>query len=212
MVEVVGAPWEIERLAIPTAAGSNYTRICDLYTKVGGNDDYNAVFALSPDHGIGFSILVTGSTSSDARWLIRNKIGELIIPAAEAAAAENAEANLAGTFVVEGSKGTNLSIIVDQEAPGLRLESFYCGGVESSQLLVYFPGGMLLTPLELRFFPTGPNSYSKSLSAQYRMFNDQHTWQNIDFEGADNFVFTIEKGRLITIENVDLHRTFKHVG
>ncbi|KAF3010257.1 hypothetical protein E8E14_000400 [Neopestalotiopsis sp. 37M] len=244
LVEVVGAPWEIERLAIPTAAGSNYTRICDLYTKVGGNTDYNANFALSPDHGIGFSILVTGPSSEPARWSIRDAIGKLIIPAAEAAAAENAEATLAGTFVVEGSADTNLTISVDKQAPGLRLDSFYFQGVESSELLAYVPGGRVPAPLELRFFPTGTNSYSRSLSTQYKtdgtmklahrlvhsdqapplaprpyseggtggMFSDQHTWQDIDDEGADNFVFTIEKGRLITVENVDLHRTFKRVG
>lgn len=239
LTEVIGAPWEIERLAIPTARGSNRTRICDLYTKPGGNTDYNAIFALSPDHGIGFSILVTGPTSENARWRIRDAIGELIIPAAEAAAAENAEANLAGTFVVEGSEGTNLTVKVDEEAPGLRLESFYYNGVASSALFASQLAGRVPTALELRFFPTGPNSHSKSLSAQYKtdgtikvahrsvysdtpprpfseggtggLFSEQHTWQEIDLEGADNFVFTIEKGRLTTVECVYLNLTFKRV-
>ncbi|KAK6076234.1 hypothetical protein SCUP234_07402 [Seiridium cupressi] len=75
LVELVGAPWEIQRLAIPTTPGSNRTRVSDLYTKAGGTGDYNAIFDLSPDHGIGFSILVTGSTSPSARFTIRDVLG-----------------------------------------------------------------------------------------------------------------------------------------
>jgi hypothetical protein len=59
----VGAPWEISCMTIPVTAGSNRTRVTDLYAKGGGNPPYGAVLALSPEHGIGFSILVAGETA-----------------------------------------------------------------------------------------------------------------------------------------------------
>ncbi|KAK6069358.1 hypothetical protein SCUP515_09063 [Seiridium cupressi] len=58
-----------------TGSWWNLTRVSDLYTKAGGTGEYNAIFALSPDHGIGFSILVTGSTSPSARFTIRDVLG-----------------------------------------------------------------------------------------------------------------------------------------
>lgn len=244
LVELVGAPWEIERLALPATPGSNRTRISDLYTKAGGNGDYNAIFGLSPDHGIGFSILVTGSTSATARFVIRDALGEVFMPAAEAAAAENAKENLAGTFVSETSEGTNMTICVEEGAAGLVMESFYLEGVDSGLLLLNSLADAAPTNFTFRFFPTGPNSYSRSLSAQYKtngttrvahrlvhsgtevplaprsfaeggmggLFDDQHSWEDIGFELApDNFVFTIEDGKLMRIEGVDLQLTFTRV-
>lgn len=83
VVELVGAPWEITRLMIPVNPASNRTRVCDIYIKSGGNVDYTSVIALSPDHGLGFSILVAGFTASDARWPLRDALGETSIDLCE---------------------------------------------------------------------------------------------------------------------------------
>ncbi|KAF1952045.1 beta-lactamase [Byssothecium circinans] len=232
LVELVGAPWEIHRLAIPVTSGSNKTRISDLYTKAGGNGDYNAIFALSPDHGIGFSILVTGSTSATARFTIRDLVGEMFIPACEAAAAENAKRNLAGTFVSTNSTKTNITLTVDEGQPGLGLASIYLEGEESSALIQ--------ANSTFRLFPTGLNSYSRSLAALYRtkgtmrvahrlisyslpyapratseggdggLFDNQYSWMGIDFvTTVDEFIFTVEEGKLIAVENTGSGLSFK---
>ncbi|KAF4770571.1 hypothetical protein HAV15_013005 [Penicillium sp. str.  len=219
LVELVGAPWEISRLEIPVTPGSNRTRISDLYTKAGGNIDYTCIFALSPDHGIGYSILVGGFTATPARWPLRNVVGETFIPAAEYAATENARRNLAGTFVDEASPDTNLTLSVDRGHPGLGLKSFWIKGNNARDHAHW------------RLYPTGLNSFSKSLSSLYRtkgtlrvahrmvepqppikpraaveggkggLFDNSFVWMNIDFAGpADEFIFNLVDGRLVSVE------------
>lgn len=192
LAELVGAPWEIHRLAIPLgAAASAASRVSDLYTKAGGSGDYACILALSPDHGLGFSLLVAGSMASDARWPLRDAVGELFVPAAEAAAAANAAANLAGTFVVaaatDGQAGTNLTLSVDVEGgrlPGLGLRSLYINGTESRARL-FLGGGdgggsdadealstsdedPLAAAAAFRLYPVGLSSDSTSLASLYQ--------------------------------------------
>jgi hypothetical protein len=219
LVELVGAPWEISRLEIPVSPGSNRTRISDLYTKAGGNNDYTTIFALSPDHGIGFSILIAGSTATPARWPLRDTVGQTFIPAAEHAAWENARRNLAGTFVDKSSPGTNLTLTVDKGRPGLGLGAFWVKGQNGRD-----------NP-HWRIYPTGLNSISRSLSVLYRskgklrvahrmaepeppmkpraaveggkggLFDNSFTWMNIDFAGpADELIFDLVDGRLVSVE------------
>lgn len=214
LIELVGAPWEITRLAIPATPGSNRTRISDLYIKAGGNGDYGCIFALSPDHGIGFSILVAGITSGAARWVIRDTIGELFIPAAEAAAAENAKQNIAGIF--ETPYGRNITLTIDDGHPGL--------GIQSASLESLAGGSM-------RLYPSGMYSSSRSLSALYTtkgtfraalrgimygvpfparaasevgtggLFDNQRSWMDIGFvDGEDKFILTIEEGKAMSVE------------
>ncbi|KAJ5461991.1 uncharacterized protein N7458_003543 [Penicillium daleae] len=219
LVELVGAPWEISRLEIPVSPASNRTRISDLYTKAGGNGDYTTIFALSPDHGIGYTILVAGSTATPARWPLRDTVGEIFIPAAEHAAWENAKRNLAGTFVDKALPGTNLTLTVDKDRPGLGLGAFWINGQNGRD-----------NP-HWRVYPTGLNSISRSLSALYKskgkmrvahrmaepeppmkpraaveggkggLFDNSFTWMNLDFSGpVDEFIFNLVDGRLVSVE------------
>ncbi|KAK5796538.1 hypothetical protein VI817_005823 [Penicillium citrinum] len=219
LVELVGAPWEISRLETPVTPGSNRTRISDVYTKAGGNLDYTAIFALSPDQGIGFSILVGGATATPARWPLRDIVGETFIPAAEHAAAENAYRNLAGTFVDESGSGSNITLTVDRGHPGLGLKSLWLNGKNNRNGTHY------------RLFPTGLNSISKSLSSLYQsegsiriahrsvspmlpiesradvegghggLFDKSFTWMDVDSQGGqDLFVLNLENGKVNSVE------------
>lgn len=227
LVELVGAPWEIQRLTIPATPGSNRTRVSDLYTKAGGNGDYTAIIALSPDHGIGYSLMVAGATASSARWPLRNVLGETFIPAAEQAAVDNAKKNFVGTFVAEGVEGTNITLTVDKGEPGLGLESFYYEGIERRGWLLTGPEGV---DVSARLYPTGVTSFSRSLSSLYRskgnisvkhsmivgnlplkpraaveggkggLFDDSHNWMNVGFFGAvDEFILNLVDGRLESV-------------
>ena len=128
---LVGAPWEINRLQIPVSAGSDRTRLMDLYTKMGANTGYGAGFALSPDHGLGYSLLSIGPHAVEDRFPLRDIVGSVFLPAAEAAAAENAAANFVGTFADDKNGQTNLTIVVDDDHPGLRLTSLFEEGVDT---------------------------------------------------------------------------------
>ncbi|RSM07669.1 hypothetical protein CDV31_008562 [Fusarium ambrosium] len=231
LVELVGAPWEIQRLMIPATPGSNRTRVSDLYTKAGGNGDYTAIIALSPDHGIGYSLLVAGNSATPARWPLRDVLGETFIPAAEQAAAENAKKSLTGTFVAEGSEGTNLTITFDEGKPGLGLESLYHEGVDIRAQILGSPEPI---PVSVRLYPAGITS-SKSLSSLYKskgkisvkhnavisplplapraaveggkggLFDNSQTWLSIgQFGPGDEFVFNLVDGRLESVTSFAL--------
>lgn len=154
---LVGAPWEINRLALPVTANSTRTRISDLYTKTGGQNGYSANFALSPDHGIGFSVLLAGPYSNADRWALRATIGEAFVVAAEWAAAENAAQNLAGTFVEEKVPGTNLTLSVDANHPGLGIKSLYINNVESKSFILDPTGSLEKAGVDVsaRLYPAG---------------------------------------------------------
>ncbi|CAG7931551.1 unnamed protein product [Penicillium olsonii] len=219
LVELVGAPWEISRLTIPVTPGSNRTRISDLYIKGGGNVDYTAIFGLSPDHGIGFSILLGGSTATPARWPLRDVVGETFIPAAEFAGVENAKRNLAGVFVDKSLPGTNLTLTVDRGRPGLGVKSLWINGTSG------------ITSQHERLYPAGLSSVSSSLSSLYRtkgamsiahrmaapevpvkpraaadggqggLFDHSFTWMTIGFAGADDeLILNLVDGRLVSVE------------
>lgn len=240
LVELVGAPWEIARLMIPVTPGSNRTRLCDVYLKAGGNIDYNAVFGISPDHGIGFSILVAGTTSSPSRWLIRDAVAETFVIAAEHAAVENAKMKLAGTFVHEQMPNTNLTLTVDDGKPGIGLDSLYVEGVESRATL--FIGVTDPIPVSTRLYPNGINSHSRSLASLYRrqgtmevrhrmiaeplplaprsiteggvgsLFDRSLVWMLPDFDSTkDEFIFELVDGKLMSVTNTGLNMTFNRV-
>lgn len=222
LVELVGAPWEITRLTLPTGPGSNRTRISDIYLKAGGSGDYTCIFALSPDHGVGFSLMLAGDTATAARWPLRDLVGELFITASEYAAAESAEKNLVGTFVVEGSETSNITLDVTKGEPGLNLASFYFEGEDQ-----------LANVSSSRLYPTGLYSNSRSLAAQYNikgkfsaafrqvsgpknpppvraavdggkggLFDNTFSWMDVGFYGGlDEFVFNMEDSRVVSITN-----------
>jgi hypothetical protein len=109
----VGRPWEIYRIDVPVSAGSNATRIVDLYSKNGALGAYQAYLILSPDHGIGISILLATDGINPAD-LTPHVLAEFLmtywVPAAESAAREQAQLNFAGRYVPSG--GVNSSITI----------------------------------------------------------------------------------------------------
>lgn len=232
LVELVGAPWEIARLMIPVSPASNRTRVCDLYLKAGGNGDYTSVIALSPDHGLGYSILVAGSNATDSRWPLRDALGETFVRAAEYAAAENARGSLSGTFASNSSQGTSMTLTMDDDQPGLGLESFYINGEDT------------LGKSVARLYPTGLYADGNSLAAQYKaegtilashrmiasglplppraaveggqggdLFDHSFVWGDVGFFGSlDEFVLELVDGRLTSITAPHYDLVFRRVG
>ncbi|KAF2754506.1 beta-lactamase/transpeptidase-like protein [Pseudovirgaria hyperparasitica] len=161
-----GAPWEIYRLALPVTPNSSRTRISDLYTKLGGNNGYTTVFALSPDHGIGYSILIGGPSASTDRFPLRDLVGETFITAAEHAGVEHGAKSIAGTYVSQNSSGTNLTFTVDADRPGLGLQHLYFEGVESRASLIQIglEDEIPQENLTVRLYPMGLRSPGPSNS------------------------------------------------
>ncbi|RFN48822.1 beta-lactamase-like protein [Fusarium flagelliforme] len=233
----VGAPWEIYRLTLPVSPNSNRTRVSDLYTKLGGNAGYAAVIALSPDHGIGYSILTAGEGAIGARIPLRNAVGTAFVTAAEWAGWENAKKTYRGVYVDDKREGTNLTISVEEGRPGLGLDSFFINGTEWRGNLT-FPGlgEFFGDEMLVRLYPIGAKSVdgSKQLIS-YRaipqippiepraaveggegLFDDGCTsWESVGFwDDSDEFTFEIDDGKVVGVTNralIDVMRsTFKH--
>ena len=161
-------------------------------------------------------------TATQARWPLRDIVGETFITAAEYAAAESAENNLTGTFVVEGSESSNITIEVTKGEPGLNLTAFFLKGEDQ-----------LANFTSARLYPTGLYSNSRSLSALYNtkgnvsvafrqasglpspppvraaveggkggLYDNTFSWMNVGSGGAvDDFIFDLEDTRVVGIKN-----------
>ncbi|OJD11518.1 hypothetical protein AJ78_07732 [Emergomyces pasteurianus Ep9510] len=226
----VGAPWEINRLTLPVSPNSNRTRVCDIYTKAGGQPGYTAILALSPDHGLGFSVLVAGKTAGNDRWPLRAAVGETFVVAAEHAAMENAQKNFAGTFIDETDGTSNVTLTVDKDHTGLGLRSWFVDDVEW-RANISLPGIVLPERLDqiVRLYPTGIKSQSDEDGCtllQYRavpqivpaqpraaveggkgLFDDGcASWFNTAFYDLvigvmDEFVLKVKDGKLIEVRS-----------
>ncbi|KAJ4115347.1 hypothetical protein NW768_011199 [Fusarium equiseti] len=223
----VGGPWEIQRLSLPLSPNSNRTRVSDLYTKLGGNAGYAAVIALSPDHGIGYTILTAGEAAVPARIPLRNAVGTAFVTAAEWAGWENAKSIYPGVYVDDKREGTNLTISVEEGRPGLGLDSFFINGTEWRSVLASPALGEIFgDDILVRLYPMGARSVegSKQLIS-YRaipqprplgprsaveggegLFDDAcQAWESVGFwDESDDFTFEIEDGKVVSVTNRDL--------
>ena len=166
----VGMPWEIRRIETPAVPGASSkasgTRLVDLYTKNGGILAYYAQMALSPDHGLGFMVTIAGRppiSGPDRRSLEMNIINEMVtdimVPAFEAAAAEQAIKNLAGTYVATDNS-MEMTIVGLDGYMGLGVQNWTSGDLD---LLVTYYAALSVADsvsstsprANLRLYPVG---------------------------------------------------------
>ncbi|KAK5167149.1 uncharacterized protein LTR77_007879 [Saxophila tyrrhenica] len=232
----VGAPWEIYRLTLPVSSNSTRYRISDQYTKGGGNDGYGTIAALSPDHGLGYTVFVGGPGSGSERWSLLEATGGTFVPAAELAGRENARKLFAGTYVDKISKkGTNMTITVDPDHPGLGIESLFLEGVDSLGSLSVGTAALPSENVTVRLYPAGleedlgdgkvkkkyraiPQSLpadSRSKAEGGKKFFDVEcqSWFSVGFSGAlDEFVFTRVDGKVVEVRSVGAKAGMKRFG
>lgn len=214
----VGAPWEINRLTLPITPGSKKTRVSDLYTKAGGQPGYTALFMLSPDHGLGISVLIAGESALGDRWLLRAAAAEVFVAAAEHAGKVYAEENFTGLFVDPTDDSSNATLVSRADEPGLTVDMLFGAGVDLK------PSPLGLSPgvdVLFQIYPTGIEFPSDGIgkSLQYRgvvwplpvakrtgLFDDQCiSWLSVaGVEDAqrqynDELILTVKDGRLESI-------------
>jgi hypothetical protein len=237
----VGAPWEMNRLSLPIAPNSTRTRVSDLYTKLGGQPQYAGIFALSPDHGLGYSILIGGPSAIADRAPLRDAVGEVFVTAAEHAALENAEQKFTGTFVDEVAQGANITLTVDRDRPGLGLKDIYLNGTNMIAGLLGLPISDIPTAnASVRLYPMGvewrdPEASDATMYSSYRafaqvvpgnlradveggsgLFDHCETWQSVGFfsfggVATDEFVFGTLDGELKSVSYPFSNATFLRV-
>ncbi|KAK2754021.1 hypothetical protein FQN54_007190 [Arachnomyces sp. PD_36] len=142
----IGAPWEIYSFQDP--------RHIDLYAKDGDLGAYSSILALSPDHDVGFTILAAGESASFVTRGLADVLGGILLPGLEEVARGEARGRFDGRYALAG-EGSEISIVTDDDAPGLRIKSWMSNG--KNVFLAFMPRLGLTDPskLELRLYPTG---------------------------------------------------------
>ncbi len=167
----VGMPWEIHRmevdLPVPSCSGTvvskPFTRLVDLYTKNGELGSYTTQFVLSPDHGLGFALLIasppstTGASNEKLVELVEisEVVTEALVPAFEAASREQAVQNFAGTYVWTENSTMALTLAADDGRPGLGVRNWTMGSLNVLQVYAALALGspILSDESSLRLYP-----------------------------------------------------------
>ena len=224
----VGRPWEIFRVTNPING-----RVSDLYTKGGDGPGYSSYLILSPDHGAGFTILITGSASTlIASPAIADILTSTVVPALESQAAAEAADNFAGTYASKSpSLNSSVTLSVDpSRGAGLLVTSWISNGTDMFSWLASSAGDELsLFPTDLRGAPVGQagqvafrGTFGQSkFTRDVGIFVDQTTtnlaWEDVDslfYGGAslDLFVFDVEaKGNAVAVRPAATHAKLQKV-
>ncbi|GAB1318372.1 Penicillin-binding protein 4 [Madurella fahalii] len=120
----IGRPWEIYRFSV----AAYDTRVVDTYTKHGGYGEYLGLFAVSPDHGIGYSILTAGPTVTATQGYLETRIPEVWLTAAEQAGREQADAVFGGKYTLPDNSTLEVSLYPGE--PGLFISKLVSNGTD----------------------------------------------------------------------------------
>ena len=212
----IGRPWEIFRVTHPIDG-----RVSDLYTKQGDGPGYSSYLILSPDHGAGFNILITGNAST---LIATPALGDILIstlmPALESQAVAEAKKNFAGTYASSSpSLNSSVTLSVDpSRGAGLLVTSWISNGTDMFSWLASSAGDEFsLFQTDLRSAPVGQagqvafrgtfgqSKYKRDVGTFVDQITTNLGWANVDslFYGGgsfDLFVFDVDtKGNAITV-------------
>ncbi|CAI7653968.1 unnamed protein product [Penicillium pancosmium] len=218
----VGAPWEIISFPVP--------RLIDLYTKSGDIGSYSSILALSPDHGVGFTILVAGTGGHAVVAMVADLVAQTILPALEYIAKDQARVRFAGTYSAP-SGGVNSSISIATDfGPGLRVTNWTSNSTDMFQSLATLRGANDTSQITIRLYPTGletPGNISfralippdLGLTPIGPFTGSCITWVTVDSfiyggVGLDEFVFALDDNLSATsvsprVLRIDLQRQYR---
>lgn len=144
----VGAPWEIR--SIQDANG----RVTDYYSKGGDVGAYATELVLSPDHGVGFTVMIAGPApggiNGELRTMLYEQLQEIFMPAVEQAARAEANTAFAGTYA-DTASNSSVDIGTD-DGTGMSLSNFLSDGKPSIEILGARLG--IANGVRPRLFPT----------------------------------------------------------
>jgi hypothetical protein len=142
----LGRPWEIYRVDTKSSRG-----VIDIFAKGGDFGLYHTKIGLVPDYNIGFVSFLGGPGEKD--WL-GDQIVDIILPALEEAARDEADAKYAGTYTAV-INGTGHTLILSTEArkPGLGINKWTRNGSDILKVLSQVAGEILDTD-NFRLLPT----------------------------------------------------------
>lgn len=191
----VGRPWEIWRTMIGDPANN---RVVDLYTKGGTIGVYQSIIAFIPDFNIGYNILIS-SENQLTQYTSAGILSDILVPALEEAAREEANAAFSGTYMAAGPLNSSVVVSRDFDSPGLTLNRWISNGTD--MLRTIDPKGR-----GFRLFWSNADASNRTLSAwkaepnslamPYGLFGGCASWLGIGTQvygkySTDDFVFTL---------------------
>ena len=211
----VGAPWEI------LSFGNE--RSIDLYTKSGDIGVYSSVLALSPDHGVGFTILGAGNNTHGSLALASDLISAILIPALEQSAKDQANQRFAGTYAL-GTGNSSITITTDNGA-ALIVTNWINNSFNMFNAFMALNGIGDPSQLSIRLYPTGLESQGQisfravvplALPPGIGSFTSSCiTWVTVDSQvygnvGIDEFTFNLDQnGNVVSISPRALRTTLQ---
>ncbi|TVY39709.1 Beta-lactamase-like protein [Lachnellula occidentalis] len=112
----IGAPWGVRRISLDTSFAQTY-RYVDTYDKGGSISVWASFMVLIPDYDVGFILLIAGNNINDLEMQFLDAWGDIIVPALEATAKDQAGTNYAGDYSVAASSGNSSDAILKPRSP-----------------------------------------------------------------------------------------------
>jgi hypothetical protein len=217
----IGRPWEIMRLPVPVSGpSSTTTRVVDLYTKQGATGQYQTLLALSPDHGVGYVMLVGGPQVAASYNFLQAKLNEVFLAAAEQAGREQAEVVYGGNYTLAGD-GSAAEFVLRPGEPGLLLTKLVSNGTDVFGLVGPIVGVPAGVKLGVWLYPValagkGKVAFRASIGVLGLPAGETcAAWGSLDvlrYGGfpADLFIFELGKdGKAVGVEVPVLQKTLK---
>ncbi|KAK3693322.1 beta-lactamase/transpeptidase-like protein [Podospora appendiculata] len=224
----VGYPWGIRRIPRPL---SNGKRTVDAYVKAGRIGYYSSLLSLLPDYGVGITIVMAGSAlPGNSNFNIADAVGEILLPALEAAAREQADAIYAGTYV-DKAHNSSLKITTQTDRPGLGIENWVSNGTDMQGWSVVLQSGYAPVQPSIRLYPTGLETNGGKRKGYKAVFEDLSlpsragsmfstdcgSWVSFTAvmyggQALDQFVFVLDgSGKVVGLENAALRSVLTRV-
>ncbi|KAL7267962.1 hypothetical protein RUND412_009431, partial [Rhizina undulata] len=153
-----GMPWEIYRSNELTPDG----RVVTVYTKNGGIGVYASIIGVVPDYNIAAIFLVAGNSAVLTELITELFVGfaTYVIPPIDTIALAETKKLYAGSYS-DSSTNSSLTLIADDDGPGIRVVDWVNRGVDFLSVLGdYYQLGSPEN-FEVRMYPTGLNAGGK---------------------------------------------------
>lgn len=207
----VGRPWIIYKA---TADQSPINPVIDVLTSYGSVGRYSSYFGLTPDYNVGFTILAADEVAAPDLNVHADIVGGFIA-GLEKAAIRQVGVRYTGAYI---SKDTNASLVIDKPdgMPGLSLSNFTVGDTNIHGEIAATLG---ITPaaLSIRLYPSNVAEATENGVLAFRaVFQDIDaltdagtptciTWLTVDAlnlngKPLDLFIFTLEKGKVTSVQ------------
>jgi hypothetical protein len=193
---------------------------------------YSSITALLPDYNVGFTILAAGDGTTALVAALTDTVAQLLIPALEEAAREEAGNVYTGTYNAQDRAKTNSSLVISiNDGPGLKVEQWISDSQDMFQVIEALSG--IDTP-DIRLYPTGLQQ-KRSGSCLYQSFRavfgsansresidpvtgSSITWELVDSYkygnvGVDEFLFELDAGtgEVVNVSPRALRQTLEKV-